>query len=299
MSWFTLSVVGYLILAAVSILDKIILTKAAKPAVFTFYNALFVAPLVLLLPFGVKTPDSVGFVVVAVAAMAFLFGLWTMYRGIEMSEISHIGPFIGAAAPFFTVFLGRFFLGETLSARQLLAITLLIGGSIVIAFEKSKKHNGIHIGMAWGTAAGLSFAVSNVASKYLYDGLGFYSGFVLSRVAIGVLGLSLLVLPAVRRGLAAAFAGNRLDAHPRRPGAMFASRVLAVVGVILVQYAIALGSVSIVNAMEGLRYAALIIAVALLSRFAPKIFKEDYGPAEMAQEVAAAVIIGVGLLLII
>ena len=79
---------------------------------------------------------------------------------------------------------------EKLSTYGLLAAIVLIIGSLVISFDLRKEHHRRwHPGLNWGILAGFLFAVSHVISKYAYDMYGFYSGFVLTNLPIGIFGL--------------------------------------------------------------------------------------------------------------
>lgn len=297
--WFLIALIGYAISAAVGILDKFILEKkAVSAAAFSFYSTIFILPIFLFLPFGVKTlVGAEDWLVAVIFAVSFILGLWTMYKGVQTSEISHLGPFLGATIPVAVFVLSRVFLGEVLSDQQMLAGGLLVLGSLLISFEKSKKHNGLHVGLAWGLAAAIFFAISHVASKYTYNVYGFYSAFVWTRGMLGAAGLVFLLSPAVRREI---FFGRieskKTSAH--RQALVVANKIGGVLAVILVQYAIALGSVSVVIALSGAQFALLVMAVALLSKFWPKLFKEEYGRAEIVQEILAVGIITVGLLLL-
>jgi len=93
----------------------------------------------------------------------------------------------------------RHFLHESLGAYKLLAIFILIIGSLLVSFEKSAQHNGLHMGMLLGVFSSLLFAISHVAAKYSYDAYGFYSGFVWTRGFLGVFGILLLLSPSVRK----------------------------------------------------------------------------------------------------
>jgi drug/metabolite transporter (DMT)-like permease len=203
--------------------------------------------------------------------------------------------------PLFVLLLNPFWQKEILSNIDLIAIVVLIIGSLVISFEQSKQHHGWHLGMAWGVLAGLFFALSNLASKYIYDGYGFYSGLVWTRGMLGVCGILLLAAPTVR---AVVFKKKKKIKIPMRSGVsrlflVGTDKILGVVGVVMIQFAIATGSVTIVNALNGLQYAALVVMVALLSKFSPRLFHEDYAPAEIWQEIFAIVLIAVGLGLLI
>ncbi|MEK7213381.1 MAG: EamA family transporter [Patescibacteria group bacterium] len=298
--WLPIALFGYAIAAAVSILDKFILEKkAVSAAVFSFYSTVFILPIFLLIPFGVGMIKGSGdWLVAVIFAVSFTLGLWTMYKGVQQSEISHLGPFLGATIPVAVFVLSRVFLNEVLSDRQMLAGGLLVLGSLLISFEKSQKHNGWHTGFAWGLAAAIFFAISHVASKYTYNVYGFYSAFVWTRGFLGAAGLVFLLSPAVRQEIFSRHRESKKTTAHRR-ALVVANKIGGVAAIILVQYAIALGSVSVVVALSGAQFALLVLAVAVLSKFWPKLFKEEYGRAEIFQEIIAVLIIGVGLVLLV
>lgn len=300
--WLAIALTAYVILAFVSILDKFILSNArTKPVIFVFYSAIFVLPVGLLLPFGVSMPaTAVDWFISAVAGISFALGLWVMYIGILKSEISHIGPLIGATIPFFVLILSRVFLSEDLPAKKLAAVFILIAGSLVASSEKSEKHNGWHTGMLWGVIAGFIFAVSHVASKYAYDTYGFYSGFVWTRFWIGAAGVLLLISPAVRKGVFSGKEDKKTSSGSKKNIVLVAvNKILGVIGVVAVQYAIAIGSVTVVNALAGVQYVFLMIIVALMSKYWPRIFKEDYTRREIAMEIISILLIAAGLALLV
>ena len=122
--WLLVALLGNATLAVVGIIDRYILAKSVtKPIIFVFYSTIFVLPFLLLLPFGIINLPVVkaDYMLFAISGFCFALGLWTMYIAILKNEISHVGPLIGAAAPFFILFLSRFFLSEQLSVRALLA----------------------------------------------------------------------------------------------------------------------------------------------------------------------------------
>jgi len=289
-------------------MDKYLLSSAKiQPVLYTFYSAIFVLPLLLLIPFGVNflhTPFD--WSVAVLSGLSFAFALWTMFLGFEKSEISHIGPLVGAATPLFVLLFSNVFLLEILTTRQLIASGLLIVGSLLVSFEKSKQQSGLHLGLVWGILAGLLFAISHVSAKYIYGHYDFYSGFVWTRAATGLLGLVLLLHPIVYRSL---FKTSVLDKVKNKLLSVKAkkdniilvvvNKILGSVGVVVVQYAVAIGSVSLVNALNGLEYALLIILVLLLSKFWPKKFKEYYTVGEIILETLAVVVIAAGLILLV
>jgi len=299
MSWFLVALLGYFVLAGVVISDKFILSKKlATPAVFVFYSTVPLLVLFLSLFFKVEILSGWGLLLAAVSGLGLLSGFWTMYKGFFKSEVSHAGPLLGAVMPIFVLAISYGFLGEVLSDKQLIACFLLICGSFLISFEKSAQHNGWHRGFAWIILSGLLFAISHVAAKYLYDVYGFTAGLVWSRGMSGFFGLALIFLPSVRAEIKSWFEKKEKDLlqqNKNKLSLIIFNKIFGLIGVFLVQLAVALGSVTIVNAMAGAQFGLLIILVALLSRFYPKIFKEQYSKLEIIQEIIAVVVIGMGL----
>lgn len=301
--WFILAIIGYAILAIVAMMDKYLLSQAKlKPALYTFYSTIFVLPVLLLIPFGVSFfSSSLDWIIALVSGFAFAAALWAMFISFEKSEVSHIGPLIGAATPLFVLLFGRLFLDEKLTGLQIAAIVILIIGSLIISFEKSKKNNGWHIGILWGILSGLFFALSHVSAKYLYDGYDFMSGFVWTRAAIGLAGVFILFHRDVFYKIfhKSFFEKIKAKFSPQNNLLLVGiDKVLGVVGVVIIQYAIAIGSVSLVNALNGLQYAILVIIVLLFTKLWPKKFKEEYNKGEIAQEILAVIIILFGLALL-
>ncbi len=303
--WLYLAFIGYTALALVGILDKFILSsEKVKPIVFVFYSTVFAVPVLLAAPFGVRLLSMTSWPLAVIGGVSYSCALYTMYKGYQESEVSHVGPLIGAAIPFFVLLLSSVFLEEQVHTRQVVAIAVLIAGCLVISFEQSKLHNGWHRGMLWGIASGLFYSFFFVIAKYLYTTVGFFSGFVWLWGSMGVSGL-LLLLSRTARGyiFGASHHTPKIEKKPMRTRHallfIIGDKVLSVVGVVFIQLAIAMGSVSVVNAMVGLQYALLIVFVALLSKFVPRFFREEYAAGEALQESVAVVliIIGLGLLL--
>ncbi len=299
--WLYCAIFGYVSLAVVGILDKFILSnEKVKPIVLVFYSTVFAAPVLLAIPFGVRLLENTSWPLALVAGLSYSLALYTMFKGYEESEVSHVGPLLGAAIPFFVLLLSSFFLEEEITKRQLVATAVLIAGCLVISFERSKLHHGWHRGMIWGLAAGVFFSFFHVIAKYIYVQVGFFSGFVWIWGAMGLTGLALLLSPTARQYI---FGTDHKPMRkkptkpvtPHKVAIIIVNRLLSVIGVVLIQVAVSQGSVSLVNALNGLQYGILIILVALFSKFFPKMFREDYATGEILQEAIAVVLIAVGL----
>lgn len=296
--WLFITLGACFLLAIVNILDKFIVTKTVKPSVFVFYSTIISLPIFLLLPFGVEfLHSSIDWALAIFSGVSFGVALWFMYKSFATSEISHVGPLGGASISIFVVLLGSIFLHEVISLKQLVALLLLVGGSLLISLEQSKKHQGWHKGILWVVIAGLCFAGSNVAAKYIYEVYGFYSGFVWTRGFTGIAAIFLLCTPTILRTLRQK--NKILPIHKHNFLLIGSNKFLGGVGVLLIQYATALSSVSLVNALTGAQYAFLIVLTAAFSKFRPSVLKEAYTRSEVVQEIIAVCFITVGVVLLV
>ena len=150
---------------------------------------------------------------------------------------------------------------------------------------------------SWIVLSGLLYAVSHVASKYIYDIYGFYTGLVWTRGFMGLFGLLLLFSPQIWKKSRAK--KNKLKNKKNQFLLVMSTRIFAIVAVLLIQYGIAVGSVTIVNALAGVQFAFLIALVAILTKFLPKFFKERFVRGELKTEILAVLIIAIGLALVL
>jgi len=288
---------GYLIMGFVFVLDKFILEKSvSKPVVYTFYSTIFMFVAFLAFPFGVTLLRGIDWLWALVAGVTFGFGLWTMFKAVETGETSHISPFLGAVIAIFTYVFSSFFLHEVITQMQILGIAFLVFASFLLSFEKSKKHSGFHIGFVWAIFSALLFAISHVSTKYIYGQYDFLTGLVWTRAFIGVVGLITLFFPSVRKVFKKNTKKQKKEEYAKKHviGIVVTNKVLAVIGVIAIQYAIALGSVTLVNALAGLQFAFMFLIIITLTKFAPKVFKEFFTNRELLQEWIAIIFILIG-----
>lgn len=300
--WFFLTILGYFLLAIVFILDKFILTESVgKPVVYTFYSTIFLFGAVLLFPFfGYASLVGVDWLWALVSGIAFGFGLWTLFLAVKQGEASHINPFNGAIVTIVIFLLSAVFFGESLLPHQTIGIWILVAGSLFLSFEKTKTHNGFQAGFFLAIFSGVLFAVSHVSAKYLYTIYPFWPAFIWTRTATGLVGLITLFSPAVHRAL---FGKRTHRSGLKTAEKRFAlpiimtNKIVAIGAVVMIQYAAALGSVTLVFAVSGLQYAMMFAMIVLFTKFAPNLFREYYTRKELTLEWVAIglIVLGSGL----
>lgn len=294
--WLVVALSGFFIGALVNIMDKYILDKTIqKTAVFVFYST---APAIIFLSLIFWTGgllESLHYVLALLAGAMFVFGLWANYQGIQKSDISHIGPLIGAVIPIFVALWSIIFFKEIFSWQQLSAILFLIFGSLLIAVEKTVSGgNNFGKGVIWAVLGGFLMSIFAVISKYLYDTNNFLSSFVFIQGGMGLVGGMLLVFSKdVRQSFGKKDITQKFGW--KKIVFIIATKFLGVLTFVLIQYAVALGSAVIVYALAGVQYALLVIFVFILSRLWPKFYAEEYSKGELLQEFVAVILIGIGL----
>lgn len=304
MLWFFIALTGYILQAIVFILDKKILTSSvSKPVVYTFYSTIFLLPVFLLVPFssqiGLKNLYNLDLLLAITSGITFGLGLWLMFIAVKQGEASHINPFIGGVIAIATYLFSYLFFQEVLSSYQIAGVIFVIFASLLLSFEKSKKHSGFHIGFLWAVISGLLFAVSHVAAKYIYINYDFFTGIIYTRGSIGFVGLLTLIYPSVRKSFRKAKTKKAKSKKTSSLLLVVINKILGVSAVLLIQYAIAIGSVTLVNAMAGLQYALMFVFIYLLTKFTPRLFKEFFTKRELLIEVIALIFVVLGSVLFV
>lgn len=297
MFWFSIAFLGYFCFALAAILDKFILTKSVpKPVVYTFYSTIFMFGALLLWPFGVELLDSFfDWGMALVSGLAFGFGLWAFYNAQKKGEATHISPFNGAFTTISVFLLSWFFLSELLTSIQVAGVIVLIFASFLLSFERSLTHNGFHVGFVWAILSGILFATSHVTAKYLYEVYPFLTGFMWTRATTGFVGLLLLAYPSVRRVFKKnKKKKNKTIAKRHSLAIVIVTKIFGILGVIFVQFAAAIGSVTLVFALSGMQWIMMFAMVYLFTKLTPKFFKEYFTKKEIAVQLIALVLVALG-----
>lgn len=298
--WLVVALVGYALSAIVYLLDKFVLVKTiSRPVVFVFYTAIFGLLFFIAAPFVGNLSGAWDYLWALLCGLAFVASVWAIYIGIQKSEISHIGPLIGAVVPIFTFIWSKLFFHEQFTGPQLAAICLLVIGSFIIAAQRGEKT--LRAGLIWGVLGAFLGSIFAGLAKYLYLHNSFAAGFVWSQAAIGVGAVLLIAFPAVRKSFSKSSdkSESLFKQGPKKVFLVFFDKFIGFVSLLCVQYAVFLGSITLVYALAGFQYAILVVAVAILSAFHSKFYEEKYVRGELLQEIFAVLLIGFGLALLV
>jgi drug/metabolite transporter (DMT)-like permease len=287
-------ILAYLCFALAAIGDKVILSRHLNhPIAYAFYVGLF-SPIVLILsPFGFHWLGVGNTAIALLGGVCFIYALIYFYRAISQSTASSAATIVGGFEPIFVLTLAFFIVGEHLSKLQLSAFVLLLIGSVLISLEKVEKK---WVAKAiWNCiVAALLFAAGFAFFKYTYNHTNFISGLIWTRTGLFVGAMSFLILPSTRKII---FSKHWSQGHSGK-FVFLGNFLLGASGSLLQNYAISLGSVSIVSAMAGVQFVFLLAISSFLSRYFPKVLHEDLRPSILIQKIFAIILISTGIVLI-
>ena len=291
MNYWIIATLGYLVLAISFVIDKYLLKQHIKnPMVFSFYVGIAGPIALILAPFGLHGLPFGILMAAFISGALFTFASFFLYAAMAQTSVSRILPILGGLIPLFTLFLAYVFLGERLSDRQLLAFVFLVFGAILISLKK--QETSIHLAVIRNSiAASFLFALSFVMSKYVYNHTDFVSGLIWTRIGVFLGALSYLIPPQNRRMIATAPGETR----KKNIFIYYLAHGLGAIGGLLQNYAVAIGSVIIVNALQGTQFMFLLLMTTVLSIYFPKIIHEKVTQNILLQKIMAIVLITIGL----
>lgn len=317
MSWLFITIFGYFINAGVYVADKFLLSKKIHSSiVYAFYVGIWSIFNLCLLVLDPWLPSFRELLLDLFAGGLFLVTLIFWYKALHQSEATRAVPLVGALTPIFSFILSFIFLGEVFDILQLVTFAVLIAGGVLISIKNTKIYfinkvinrfkevYGNVIGTVHAeirptrrllinsVVSAFFFAAYYVLMKYIYTNQPFIGSFVWSRMGSFIGVLIILLIPYCRKMIAEQKSETR---SPKNLAFFIAVRLLAALAFIILNYAISLGNVAMVNALQGVQFVFLILIVLLLSVRFPKILKEEIGRGVLVQKIAGIVMVSVGL----
>jgi drug/metabolite transporter (DMT)-like permease len=320
--YLALAITAYFINAGVYISDKFLLSKKIHSSVaYAFYVGIWsIFNISLFLVFPWWLPNLRELTLDLLAGFLFLVTLVFWYKALHQSEASRVVPIVGALVPIFSFILSFVFLDQTLSQKQLVAFIILICGGVLISIKRTKVYLyqkviirireiiGDIVGevparfqptgrlIVNSVAAAVFFACYYVLMKYIYLHQPFVGSFVWSRLGSFIGVLLMLFVPGWRYLIVKQQQGAKTSKNILF---FFLVRLLAAAAFIMLNWAISLGNVAVINALQGVQYLFLFVIILLVSHRFPKMLNEQLGGGVFLQKLVGTVMVGLGLYLFI
>lgn len=306
MDWLLVAIGAYLFLAVANLLDKFLVDNVLKNSkAYAFIVCIMGLVVLVVAPWFLEWPGFSWFLFNIVTGFFFAVALWMLYEALKRGEAARTLVFIGGLTPIFTIVMSIVFFKETYTINQWIGMGFLLSGVLVIAFISKP----VSILTKYLTLLGLKRVVNNkslqvaivsaffyaiffIASKHTYNNQGFISAFLWNRLGAGLFVLVFLIRKKDREAIYSLF---KKSSPSKNKLLVISNQVLGSSGFVLQNYAISLGPVAIVNAMQGIQYAFLVVITSILAVVAPKLLKEKFSWPVILKKAFAILLVGVGL----
>lgn len=308
MSWIFLAAGAQFVNAVVAILDKYILCSEKampRPFVYAFYSCLMTGSwaIVYLVGFvpglstlGVPHFENVERPTIQVVAMSFLaaytffMALVSLYDALKRADASDVMPVIGAVSAISTFGMSFFFFDVSLSQNFMWGIALLSTGTLLVSqgrFRLQTAINTIH--------SGLFFALHYITMKGLFLETSFDDGFFWSRVCFVIFGLSLLLVPVYWQKIV-----EQTKTTTKQAAVLVVfAKILAGIAAFMLLKATDIGDVSVVQALDGLKFVFILLIGIAVGRFLPICAGEhDQNADTLLRKAAYVAIISIGFVIL-
>jgi uncharacterized membrane protein len=308
MGWILLATIGQFMNAVVAILDKYIVSDEnalPRPFVYAFYSCLltgfwaviYVVGLVpALAELGAPTYQNIQaptLVVVALsflAAYTFFMALVSMFDALKHADASNVMPIIGTVSALSTFGMSYVFLGTVHSSNFIWGIVILAAGTLLVAQTLPKMDVILHV-----VHAGLFFGLHAITMKGLFDETSFDNGFFWSRIAFVLFALSLLLVPEYYKKIIA-----QTGETSKKTGLIvLLTKLMAGVAAFLLLKATDIGEVSVVQALDGLKFVFILIISILFAHWLPESATDrDTRPGTFFRKLLFVIVIMVGFIML-
>ncbi len=300
--WLFVTIGAYTLSAVNSIIDKHLLgKKIPDPLAYSFYVGVFSIFVVSLIPFGIEWPGLFQFGAAVFTGAVYLIALYFFFSALKSDEASRIVSIVGGVTPIFVLIFSIILFGSLLTKIDLYAFILLVSGSIIISLRKSKtcgvfefnKYSCVRsIEMAF--LASIFFALFFVSAKFVFLNQTFISGFIWTRIGSFLAATALLVFAVNRKTIF-----KTTKSVKAKSGSLFIfNKIVAGGSFLILNYAISLGDVALVNALEGFKYVLLLIMALIFTKWFPSIIREQTSFVVILQKTLAVVLIFIGIFLL-
>jgi drug/metabolite transporter (DMT)-like permease len=295
--WLTITISFYVILAAVYLVDKYLLSGSiGNPKIYTFYVGILGLGFLVLAPFVSFSLPPIGQLILALLAGAiFIFACFWFYKALREFETSRVVPAINGLVPLFTFLLvyiassGK----EAPSFYDILAFLLLVLGSFLIT---AQKENFINLkSLKFSLLCAFLMSLSFVITKYVYLAMPFWVGFIWIKIGGALIAfLFFIFFKEVRQEIFQ----KKIIQKQKAMGIFVLNQAAGGLANVLENWAISLaplGYIALINALQGVQYVFLLVFAVILSIKLPQILKEEISQKIILQKIVAILVIGSGL----
>jgi transporter family protein len=294
--WFSYALISAIFFGFTTIVDKLMLQKRLSS--FSYFVA-FVPPglvfavcVLLLFPTNIfSIPYGFAFVAGLLSAAGYFFYVVT----IRKEEASRIAA-LTSLAPAFVAVLALFLVNEIFSANSYIGLILMILGSALISYKRTRIKKIIPLSLILIlVATNFSYALDQTFSKMSLNQISFWQFlmmFMFGRFAVAFPGLA---IPSVRR---------KFTSETEKLGRNFAltlasGSIMWSLGIIFFFYAASIGPITLVSTTGLISPLFTLLFAILITKYLPKVLIEEIDRKTVALKLVAIILIVLGTYLVI
>jgi drug/metabolite transporter (DMT)-like permease len=311
MSWFVIAIISYLLLAIVNLTDKFLIDNVLKSSkTYTFLVCWLGGLAFLLAPWLLHYPGVIILGENILTGVLFAGALYFLYEALRRDKATRTVVLVGGFIPIFSTIIGWIFLGNHLLPGELLGLFFLLTGIFLFAFLKEHHSFWEKLWRSLKTEdyqknsfilvilAAIFYAAYFSASKFVYSQQDFWSAFIWVRLGAVITVSFFLFEKKSRQEIVKIFqGGQKPKRHNKNVFLFLFNQGLGGLSFVLQNYAIFLGPVALVTALQGVQYAIMMFFSFFLGFFF-KEFKEKITWRTIIQKTSALVCISIGLYLV-
>jgi len=297
MIWVIFAIAAPFLWAGMNVVDKLLrehhLKNSASLSAIT--GVLAFIPILIVSSFTGLTIPSIQILIGALMA-GFLSRIAVIpyYEALSMEEASRVIP-VFMVSPVFVLILSFLFLGEKLSINHYIAFILVFLGSVFITFRSIQGIFKPNKAFFLILSASLLFSIGDVLIKYAYGEQNLWNNLFWFSIG-GLFGCSLLFL---NKGARSDFKKVFVKPKSSLVKLLLLEELLVFLSTVFFFFAIIIGPISLVSVLgSGFQGLFILLFAVILSKYFPKILKEEIDKKAIAVKVIAIFLMLGGLLLI-
>ena len=294
MNWLIFSLAAITLWSIAAIIEKFIRLNHIKNAltfiILVLPVSFFPLSFLFLEPFRLQSASQA-----LIALSSGIFSLAAFYLYLKAVQNEEITKSITAyaAQPLFVLFIAIFFLGESLSLREIAAFLVIMISISIIGFKKTKEGFHFKKDIVLLLFSAFFFAVQAVLFKLI--GLNFATLMILREIPFFTIPAMMLLSKKVRYRAIADFR----KIGKKRYSLMILSGIVGTLGVLFLYLGVQSGPVSLVSLIEGSQCIITMAFATVLTFFYPDLIKEDISKKALIIKAASIILMVSGVYLLV
>ncbi|MBS1266965.1 MAG: hypothetical protein MAG795_00935 [Candidatus Woesearchaeota archaeon] len=282
---------GVFIFSFVNILDKLLLEKYLKNYTLVLFKSIIWLVILCLIPFINFTIPTLNQLILIFAASFFGLIAFVPYtKAFEIEEASRLIPLLPLQS-LFVLLLSAILINERLTLIQYTAFVLMLFGGVLLSIKKTKHVLKLSNGFWLMITAVFFWGLNLVIMKHIYNVAHYWSSFIIGVFISSVIGILFLLKKPIRKDFR-----KVLKTTSKQAKIMIISNgLLHIIALTFTMYALKQGIASLVSVLSSFQGLFVFILAIILSKFFPKVLKEDISKQVVLNKILAIILLLIGV----